>query len=129
MAEPVVLRPVGVNELPSAYMYSLQHLAAEPFQIIVAVFAMPGTKCDIETAAEAIGDRMTLLGNLNPLTDVQEASDDDLAATMRAQIKEGTKARGFIVSTGSPITPLTPLARVQRFLELGRDVSAEVLAK
>ena len=34
------------------------------------------------------------------------------------------QARGFILSTASPITPATPLARVQRFLELGRQQGA-----
>ena len=28
----------------------------------------------------------------------------------------------FIMSTGSPITPDTPLARVQRFVELGKQI-------
>jgi len=37
-------------------------------------------------------------------------------------VDHGHAARGLILSTASPITPSTPLARVQKFLELGRQI-------
>jgi len=75
---------------------------------------------DLSVIADAIGDRVTLFGNLDPIGVLQNGSDRLLEAEMRRQAAAGRKARGFIMCTGSPITPFTPLSRVRRFLELGR---------
>jgi len=75
---------------------------------------------DIEVVAETIGDRVTLFGNLDPVGVLQDGSDRQLEAEVRRQAAAGRKARGFIMSAASPVTPFTPLARVQRFIELGR---------
>jgi uroporphyrinogen-III decarboxylase len=75
---------------------------------------------DIATIAEQIGDRVSLFGNIDPFGILERASDAELAAEVARQAAAGRKARGFIISTGSPITPATPLARVRRFIELGR---------
>ena len=75
---------------------------------------------DIAQIAERIGDRVTLFGNLNPLTDLQQAGDDELEAEIVRQVEAGHRARGFLISTGSPITPGTPLSRIRKYIELGR---------
>ena len=75
---------------------------------------------DVGEGAERIGQQVTLFGNLDPIGTLQNASDAALEAEMRRQAEAGRRARGFIMSTGSPITPMTPLSRVRRFLELGR---------
>lgn len=75
---------------------------------------------DVGESAERIGKHVTLFGNLDPIATLQNASDAALEAEMQRQAEAGRCARGFIMSTGSPITPLTPLSRVRRFLELGR---------
>jgi len=43
-----------------------------------------------------------------------------LEAEIRRQVDAARAARGFIISTASPITPATPLARVQLFLQMAR---------
>lgn len=73
---------------------------------------------DIGEIAAAIGDRISLFGNINPYDTLERASDGDLAAEVARQAAAGCKARGFIMCTGSPITPGTPLARVRQFIEL-----------
>ncbi|MBM3499685.1 MAG: hypothetical protein FJX74_13580 [Armatimonadetes bacterium] len=75
---------------------------------------------DIDAVAETIGGRVTLFGNLDPVGVLQRGSDRLLEAEVRRQAAAGRKARGFIMSPASPVTPFTPLARVQRFIELGR---------
>ncbi|NIQ99326.1 MAG: hypothetical protein GTN78_03885 [Gemmatimonadales bacterium] len=67
-----------------------------------------------------MGGRITLLGNIDPVGVLERGSDHDLEAEVARQVRAGRRARGFLVSTGSPITPKTPLSRVQRFIELGR---------
>jgi hypothetical protein len=76
---------------------------------------------DIGQFADRIGDRITLFGNLDPVGTLQDGSNAELEAEVIRQIGAGGRARGFISCTGSPITPGTPLARVQRFVELARE--------
>jgi len=63
---------------------------------------------------------VTLFGNVDPVGILQDASSAGLEAEVARQIEAGRRARGFILSTSSPITPATPLARVQQFINLGR---------
>lgn len=73
---------------------------------------------DIAEIAERIGRRMTLFGNVNPVGVLQDGSEAELEAEVRRQVAAGARARGFILSTGSPVTPGTPAARVRRFIAL-----------
>ena len=82
--------------------------------------SMKGFVNDTAEIARRIGDRMTLFSNIDPVSVLQNGSDAELAAEIRRQLAAARPARGFILSPASPITPGTPLARVQRFLELGR---------
>ena len=82
--------------------------------------SMKGFVNDTAEIARRIGDRMTLFSNIGPVRVLQNGSDTQLEAEVRREVEAGRAARGFIVSTASPITPSTPLARVQRFLDLGR---------
>jgi uroporphyrinogen-III decarboxylase len=77
---------------------------------------------DIDAICRQIGGKVTIFGNIDPVGVLQDASDNDLEAEMRRQALAGRQARGFVMCTGSPITPATPLARVQRFIELGKSV-------
>jgi len=80
--------------------------------------SMKGYVNDIDLIAERIGDRVSLFGSIDPIGVLQKASDEQLEAEIARQAAAGHKARGFILSPASPITPFTPLARVQRFIEL-----------
>ncbi len=82
--------------------------------------SMKGYTNDIAEIAPRIGRGVTLFGNVDPVGTLEEASDAELEAEMRRQAEAGRQARGFIMCTGSPITPGTSLARVRRFVELGR---------
>jgi len=77
---------------------------------------------DMGIAADALGDRMALFGNINPYDHLEQLSDKELESVMRKQAAEGRKARGFIMSTGSPITMDTPLSRVRKFIEIARSL-------
>lgn len=80
---------------------------------------------DTAEIAPRIGDRMTLFSNIDPVAVLQNGTDADLEIEIRRQVAAGQRARGFILSTASPITPSTPLARVRKFLELGRQIGAQ----
>jgi uroporphyrinogen-III decarboxylase len=68
---------------------------------------------------------MTLFSNIDPVAVLQDGTDADLETEIRRQVAAGRTARGFIINTASPITPTTLLARVQRFIELGRRCGAK----
>jgi uroporphyrinogen-III decarboxylase len=83
--------------------------------------SMKGYTNDIMDIAQKIGSRVSLFGNIDPVGVLQGGSDAELEAEIRHQASAAKFARGFIMSTGSPITPFTSLHRVQRFLELSRS--------
>ena len=82
--------------------------------------SMKGYTNDMAEITRAIGHRVTLFGNIDPVGVLQDATDAELATEINRQAAAGRNARGFIMGTGSPITPYTPLRRVQRYIELAR---------
>lgn len=83
--------------------------------------SMKGYVNDIAEIAGVIGDRVSLFGNIDPVGVLQNGTDAQLEAEVNRQALAGRAARGFIMCTGSPITPGTPLARVRRFIEFGQN--------
>jgi len=79
---------------------------------------------DLDAIQRQVGDRLCLWGNLDPVGLVQEAGEEELRQAIAGQVAIGRRVGRFIVSTGSPITPLTPLARIRRYIELGWEVGA-----
>lgn len=75
---------------------------------------------DIREISRKIGSRISLFGNIDPVGVLQNGSDGQLEAEIRKQARAAKNARGFIMCTGSPITPSTPLARVRLFIELSQ---------
>lgn len=99
----------------------LEEIASTGADALLMETSMKGYNNDIEEIATRIGDRMMLFGNIDPIRIVQDGTDEELAAEIKRQAKAGRIARGFVMSTGSPLTPSTPLARVKRFIELARN--------
>jgi len=81
--------------------------------------SMKGYVNDLGDIAAQVGDSICLWGNLNPVEDVQEATEAEMRERMAAQVAIGKRQGRFVISTGSPITPLTPLPRVRRYIETG----------
>jgi len=84
---------------------------------------MKGFVNDVDTTVQTIGNRTTVFANIDPVEIMQNGTDGTLAAEIQRQVTAGRKGRGFIISTASPITPSTPLSRVQRFIELSKEYS------
>lgn len=82
--------------------------------------SMKGYINDIVDIARRIGQRMTLFGNIDPVGVLQGGTDVELEAEIRRQASASAYARGFIMNTGSPITPFTSLERVQRYIALAK---------
>ncbi len=86
--------------------------------------SMKGYLNDIAETVATIGDRVTLFANIDPVGVLQNGTDGELEAEITRQAAAGAGGRGFLVSIASPITPSTPLRRVRRFIELGREIGA-----
>ena len=87
--------------------------------------SMKGYVNDIDKTVEAIGDRVTMFSNINPVTVLQDGTDEELEAEIKRQADAGRKGRGFILSPSSPITPRTPLARVKKFISLCKELGKQ----
>lgn len=74
---------------------------------------------DIEDVVDRVQGRCAVLGNLDSIGVLQNGSDEALRAEIARQMAAGRRNRGrFIMSTGSPVTPSTPVARVRGTCDL-----------
>ena len=59
--------------------------------------SMKGYRNDIGEIAAAIGERVSLFGNIDPVGVLQKGSDEQLEAEIYRQVEAGRQARGFII--------------------------------
>ena len=97
----------------------LQQISSLGADGIVFEASMKGFTNDVADITAKIGGRITVFGNVDPVRTLQDADDAALEKEIRRQVEAGRPGRGFILSTASPITPRTPLRRVQRYIALG----------
>ena len=76
---------------------------------------------DLAPIAVQAGDQLCLWGNIDPVRIVQDATEERMIQEIAQQVEVGRGSGKFIISTGSPITPLTRLARVRRFIDIARE--------
>ncbi|HUS48412.1 MAG TPA: uroporphyrinogen decarboxylase family protein, partial [Phycisphaerae bacterium] len=82
-----------------------------------------GFRIDIAAVASAVQGRCVLLGNLDAMHLLAHADEKELRQEIDRQVTAGRMNRGrFIMSLGSPVTPHTPIARVQRYCELAHEL-------
>ena len=82
---------------------------------------MKGFVNDYSAISKQINGRLCLAGNLNPYSDVERKTDEELNAIIREQASYGRMTGKYITSTGSPLTPGTPVSRIAKFIEMGRN--------
>ena len=100
----------------------LEQLASIGADALCAETSMKGYVNDIGEMARRIGDRVSLFANIDPVGVIEQADDEGLQAEIRRQVAAGRQARGFVISPASPITPGTPLSRIQRFIQLAQEL-------
>ena len=106
----------------------LEQIASIGADGLVMETSMKSYVNDIAETVETIGDRVTLFANIDPVGVLQNGTDGELLAEIARQAAAGAGGRGFLISTPSPITPSTPIGRVQRFIELGKEIGATACA-
>ena len=82
-----------------------------------------GFDIDIDDVVSIVDGRCAVLGNLDAIGILQNGSRDELEAEIRRQIRAGRRnGNRFTMSTGSPVTPETPVERVRRYCDMARDI-------
>jgi hypothetical protein len=104
-------------------MDRLEAIASTGADGLLMETSMKGYTNDMAEAVRRVGKSITLFANIDPLGILQDASEASLETEIRRQFMAGRSGRGFVISTASPITPATPLSRVQKFLDLGKTLS------
>jgi len=119
-----------VSEIRNCGIKSIYYYCGNPNDRLDAIFQVgsdalhfeeskKGFTIDIEKIAEKMNGQYTLFGNLDSIHVLQDASEDELQAEIRRQRKAGlSNASRFVMSTGSPITPRTPLNRVRLYTDI-----------
>jgi len=83
-----------------------------------------GFDIDIAWVDEIVSGRTCIFGNLDSIRILQNGTRDELRREIKRQIEIGLKHGRFVMSLGSPVTPLTPLTRVAEFIDVVRKESA-----
>jgi len=99
----------------------VEHIASLKADGLLVETTMKNYVNDIGDIASRLGGRMVLFGNIDPVGVLWRGSDERLCAEIERQGEVGRRYGRFIMSTGSPITPGTPLARIRRFIDLARS--------
>jgi hypothetical protein len=82
-----------------------------------------GFDIDIEDVVDRAQGRLTLFGNLDSVGVLQNDNDASLRREIRRQTAAGRmNGSRFVMSTGSPVTPSTPVERVRRFTDLALEL-------
>lgn len=78
---------------------------------------------DIDEVVARVQGRMVVLGNLDAWDILERGSREELRREIARQLDAGRRNHGrFIMSTGSPVTPGTPAARVREYAALVRKL-------
>ena len=81
---------------------------------------------DIENVVSKVRGRRAVLGNLDSVGILQNATESQLRPELSRQISAGRRnANRFITSLGGPVTPGTPPARVRRYCDLAHELGTE----
>ena len=127
-----------VEAIRAAGMYSVYYYCGDPRDRWDALLdagadalsleeSKKGFTIDIEEVVERVGGRCAVFGNLDSVGVLQDGTDAVLRAEVERQLEAGRRANGrFVMSTGSPVTPDTPVARVRQYCDLVRELGGSV---
>lgn len=123
-----------VDEIRSAGMKSIYYFCGNPagkWDHILSVGAdalaleesKKGFIIDIEDVVDIVRGRCTVLGNIDSVGIIQDGTEDELRSEIKRQLAVGRRNNNrFIMSLGSPITPLTPMDRVRLYCDMVHEL-------
>lgn len=126
-----------IEAIRSAGMRSVYYFTGNPKGKLELIFSSgadaysfeddkKGFHVDLPELAAMLRGRAALLGNLNAIADLQDADEDLLCRRIRAMTAVARLNGGrFVMSLGSPVTPATPVSRVNRYIAAARSNSRQ----
>lgn len=123
-----------VDEIRAAGMHSIYYYCGDPsdrwehlLEAGADALSLEESKkrfrIDIEEVVSHVQGRCAVLGNLDAIGVLQDASDEALADEIARQAAAGHANGGrFVMSIGSPVTPATPVDRVRAYCEEVRRI-------
>jgi len=77
-----------------------------------------GFEIDIAKLDESIVGRFCIFGNMDSIRILQNGSREELREEVLRQLNIGRRHGRFVMSLGSPVTPLTHTSRVREYIKL-----------
>lgn len=102
-------------------MDRVEQIASTGADVLVMECAMKGFTNDYSEVSQRLGGKMCLAGNLNPYDDIEITTDEEHDRRVTDLLKLGSDYGRFYLSTGSPLTPNTPISRIRRFINAGHS--------
>ncbi len=100
-------------------------LFAETGADIVAIDSM----VDLRLAKETIGDRVCLIGNIDPVAVMFQGSAAQVKANAQACIAAAAAGGGYILGTGCEVPPGTPLENLQTLVRVAHEHRGSYLSQ
>jgi hypothetical protein len=98
-------------------MPRVQRIAELDVSAIAVEESKKNFRIDIENVVERIGARTAVFGNIDAVKYGIQAAADEITAEVQRQVRAGLRAKGFVVSTGSPFPLDTNPRRIDTLVE------------
>ena len=76
---------------------------------------------DLRLAKQRIGDRVCLIGNIDPVSTMLRGSVAEVEQTARACLEASAPGGGYILGTGCEVPPDTPIENIQALIRVGQS--------
>ena len=124
-----IVEEIRNNNMKSIYYYcgnpsgKWEHILSVGADAISLEEGKKGFSIDIEDIVSAVKGKCAVLGNLDAVGVLQNGAEKELRAEIKRQITAGRRNNSrFIMSTGSPITPGTPVERVRMYCDMVHEI-------
>jgi uroporphyrinogen decarboxylase len=77
-------------------------------------------KVNLAVAKEKVGGRMTLAGNIDPVSILNQKGPDEVRASGQACIAAAAAGGGFILTSGCDLPPTIPLDNIRAMLDMAQ---------
>ncbi|MHB9134105.1 MAG: uroporphyrinogen decarboxylase family protein [Armatimonadota bacterium] len=102
----------------------VEQIASTGADVLMMEASMKGFVNDYAAIADRVAGKLCLTGNLNPYDDIERLDNEAFDQRVKQQLRLGHQHGRYITSTGSPLTPGTSVARMQRFIEMAHTPPA-----
>ena len=76
-----------------------------------------GNLVDIPQALTEVPEDMLVMGNLDPVNVIQQATPEAVSAATTDLLEKTAEAKNFVISTGCDLPPEVPEANIKAFFE------------